>query len=188
MTNEEYLLHLQYIDEELYELLQDSEIDEAFDIIIKDRFPGAYDSVSEQLFSHSLSQTKLTELDTLIHSVPPTQTLGEYILSLVNQRNFIKDSDVYTPALIRREQWHKIIHGKIKKTSMDHLFRIASALKLSDKEMLQLLSKGGYSTDELNNKRGILITFCFREHVYDLRDIEEFLLKYNLPSICPTEN
>lgn len=75
------------------------------------------------------------------------------------------------------------MNNKISTPSLNKLLRISAALKLNLSESKDLLATAGYSLNELKNPKGIIISYCFNNMIYDIYDLDEILLDNNQPGL-----
>ena len=86
----------------------------------------------------------------------------------------LKDSDVYNKVNIDRRLFSKIRSNKDYHPSKETIILLGIALELSEEEIEDLLGKASYSLP-MNTTYDLIIRFCFKEHIYDLFQINEFL-------------
>ena len=90
----------------------------------------------------------------------------------------LKDSDVYNKVNIDRRLFSKIRSNKDYHPSKETIILFGIALELSENEIEELLSKASYSLP-MNNNFDLIIRFCFKEKIYDVNTINEFLYEHN---------
>ena len=95
------------------------------------------------------------------------------MLSYINIKH-MRDSDVYKAAQIDRRLFSKIVSDRTYKPSKDTCIALSLALKLSLSEANDILSRAGYALSH-SSKRDVVIEYFFREHIYNLADINEIL-------------
>ena len=95
----------------------------------------------------------------------------------------LKDSDVYNKVDIDRRLFSKIRSNKNYHPSKETVILLGVALELNEKELESLLDKASYSLP-MNNTFDLIIRFCFKEKIYDINQINEFLYEHN----CRTLN
>lgn len=124
---------------------------------------------------------KLKDLISKIH----TETYYQYILKLMNEKN-LTSVEIYTKALISKEQFSKIIGGKNNRKpyipKKQWLLRIAFAMELSFDETTNLLNKAGHAFIEFD-KSDFVFIFFLKNKIYEPCDIEDLLKHNNLPSL-----
>ena len=109
-------------------------------------------------------------------------TFQTKLFKLIDERN-MKDSDVYNKVNIDRRLFSKIRSNKDYHPSKETIILLGIALELSEEELEQLLEKASYSLP-MNTEYDLIIRFCFKEKIYDVMKINEFLYDYH----CKTLN
>jgi hypothetical protein len=104
-------------------------------------------------------------------------TFQTYLFKLIDERE-LKDSDVYNKVNIDRRLFSKIRSNKDYHPSKETIILFGLALELSENEIEELLSKASYSLP-MNNNFDLIIRFCFKEKIYDVNTINEFLYEHN---------
>ena len=104
--------------------------------------------------------------------------LFEYI-----DKNNLKDSDVYNRVNIDRRLFSKIRSNKDYHPSKETVILLGIALKFNEYEIEDLLKSASYSLP-MNTTYDLIIRFCFKEGIYDINQINEFLYDHN----CKTLN
>lgn len=104
--------------------------------------------------------------------------LFEYI-----DKNNLKDSDVYNKVNIDRRLFSKIRSNKDYHPSKETVILLGIALKLNEYEIEDLLKSASYSLP-MNTTYDLIIRFCFKEGIYDINKINEFLYDHD----CKTLN
>ena len=89
----------------------------------------------------------------------------------------LTDSEVYNKVNIDRRLFSKIRNENYH-PSKETVILLGIALKLSEEEIEDLLHKASYSLPK-NNVYDLIIRFCFKEKIYDLDKINEFLYDHN---------
>ncbi|MBR3198445.1 MAG: hypothetical protein IKG27_00345 [Bacilli bacterium] len=95
----------------------------------------------------------------------------------------LKDSDVYNKVNIDRRLFSKIRSDKNYHPSKETVILLGIALELTEKEIEDLLEKASYSLPK-NTTYDLIIRFCFKEKIYNINQINEFLYDHN----CKTLN
>ena len=90
----------------------------------------------------------------------------------------LKDSDVYNKVNIDRRLFSKIRSDKNYHPSKETVILLAIALELNEDELDDLLLSASYSLPK-NNYFDLIIRFCFKERIFDLFKINEFLEEYD---------
>lgn len=95
------------------------------------------------------------------------------LLDFIDTRH-MRDSDVYKAAQIDRRLFSKIVSDRSYKPAKDTCIALALALRLTLSDANDFLSRAGYVLSH-STPRDIVIEYFFREHIYDLNDINEVL-------------
>ena len=90
----------------------------------------------------------------------------------------LKDSDVYNKVSIDRRLFSKIRSNKDYHPSKETIILLGIALELTEEELEDLLTSASYSLP-MNTTYDLIIRFCFKEKIYDLNQINEFLYDHN---------
>ena len=104
-------------------------------------------------------------------------TFQTKLFKLIDERS-LKDSDVYNKVDIDRRLFSKIRSNKEYHPSKDTVILLGLALELDENEIEDLLKSASYSLP-MNSTYDLIIRFCFKEHIYDLNQVNEFLYDYN---------
>ena len=100
-------------------------------------------------------------------------TFVDKMLEHISKRH-MRDSDVYKAAQVDRRLFSKIVSDREYKPAKDTCVAFALALRLTLSEAEDLLSRAGYTLSH-SNKRDVVIEYFFKEHIYDLDDINGVL-------------
>ena len=119
-----------------------------------------------------------------------TGSIGEYIdkekeedtfqmklFNMIDSKN-LKDSDVYNKVNIDRRLFSKIRSDKEYHPSKETILLLGIALECSEEEIEDLLESASYSLPK-NSTYDLILRFCFKEHIYNLSQINEFLYDHN---------
>ena len=90
----------------------------------------------------------------------------------------LKDSDVYNKVSIDRRLFSKIRSNKDYHPSKETIILLSIALELTEEELVDLLTSASYSLP-MNTTYDLIIRFCFKEKIYDINQINEFLYDHN---------
>ena len=90
----------------------------------------------------------------------------------------LKDSDVYNKVNIDRRLFSKIRSNKDYHPSKETIILLGISLELTENEIEELLASASYSLPK-NTIFDLIIRFCFKEKIYDLNQINEFLYDHN---------
>lgn len=104
-------------------------------------------------------------------------TFQTKLFNYIDSKN-LKDSDVYNKVDIDRRLFSKIRSNKNYHPSKETIILLGLALELTEKEIEDLLSSASYSLP-MNTTYDLIIRFCFKEKIYDLNQINEFLYDHN---------
>ena len=104
------------------------------------------------------------------------------LFELIDNKN-LKDSDVYNKVNIDRRLFSKIRSSEEYHPSKETVILLGVALELEEDEKEELLESAAYSLPK-NTTFDLIIRFCFKEHIYNLNQINEFLYDHN----CKTLN
>ena len=108
-------------------------------------------------------------------------TFQTLLFKYIDERG-LKDSDVYNKVNIDRRLFSKIRSDKNYHPSKETVILLGISLELNEDEIETLLSSAAYSLPK-NNEYDLIIRFCFKEKIYDLNQINEFLYDYNLKTL-----
>ena len=89
----------------------------------------------------------------------------------------LKDSDVYNKVHLDRRLFSKIRNDIDYHPSKETVILLGISLELNEDEIEQLLESASYSLPK-NNYYDLIIRFCFKEKIYDLKTINDFLDEY----------
>ena len=89
----------------------------------------------------------------------------------------LKDSDVYNKVHLDRRLFSKIRNDIDYHPSKETVILLGISLELSEEEIEDLLESASYSLPR-NNYYDLIIRFCFKEGIYDLKTINDFLDEY----------
>lgn len=90
----------------------------------------------------------------------------------------LKDSDVYNKVHLDRRLFSKIRSDINYHPSKETVILLGISLELNENEIEKLLESASYSLPR-NNYYDLIIRFCFKEKIYDLKTINDFLEEYN---------
>ena len=109
-------------------------------------------------------------------------TFQTLLFKYIDDRN-LKDSDVYNKVNIDRRLFSKIRSNRNYHPSKETIILLGIALELNENEIEELLNSASYSLP-YNTEYDLIIRFCFKEGIYDINQINEFLYDHN----CKTLN
>ncbi len=99
------------------------------------------------------------------------------LFNYIDRKN-LKDSDVYNKVHIDRRLFSKIRSDINYHPSKETIILLALALELKEDELDLLLDSASYSLPK-NNYYDLIIRFCFKEHIYDLKNVNDLLEAYH---------
>lgn len=139
----------------------------------KDSLRDNYDSSTIQRTMRTMSSSTpaariLKELDENTN-----MTFVDKMLEHINKRH-MREPDVYKAAQVDRRLFSKIISDREYKPAKDTCVAFALALRLTLSEAEDLLSRAGYTLSH-SSKRDVVIEYFFKEHIYNLHDINAVL-------------
>lgn len=109
-------------------------------------------------------------------------TFQTKLFNIIDQKE-LKDSDVYNKVGIDRRHFSKIRSNIDYHPSKETVILLGIALELTEEEIEELLKSASYSLPK-NTTYDLIIRFCFKEKIYNLNQINEFLYDHN----CNTLN
>lgn len=101
--------------------------------------------------------------------------LVTYLYYLMD-RSGLDAPSLYQKANLSRQLYSSIISGK-SKPSLNVLIKIAFALQLNNHECKLLLKKASYTLSS-SSTFSLIIRYCIENRIYDLRQLNEYLLAY----------
>ena len=105
--------------------------------------------------------------------------------SINNYINDEKEENTFQTLLFKyidKRLFSKIRSDKNYHPSKETIILLGISLELNEDEIETLLSSAAYSLPK-NNEYDLIIRFCFKEKIYDLNQINEFLYDYNLKTL-----
>lgn len=118
-----------------------------------------------------------SSINTYIDSNKSENKFQTLLFKYIDERD-LKDSDVYNKVHIDRRLFSKIRSDVNYHPSKDTVILLGISLELSEDEIEKLLESASYSLPK-NNYYDLIIRFCFKEKIYDLKTINDFLEEYN---------
>ena len=118
-----------------------------------------------------------SSINNFINNNKDEDTFQTKLFKLIDDRN-LKDSDVYNKANIDRRLFSKIRSDKDYHPSKETIILFGLALELNEFEIEDLLKSASYSLP-MNTTYDLVIRFCFKEHIYNIQKVNEFLYDYN---------
>lgn len=114
-----------------------------------------------------------SDINTYINENKDEDTFQTKLFKLIDDRE-LKDSDLYNKVDIDRRLFSKIRSNKDYHPSKETVILLGLGLELSEKEIEDLLESASYSLP-MNTTFDLIIRFCFKEHIYDVGTVNEFL-------------
>ena len=112
-------------------------------------------------------------INTYINNNKDDNTFQKKLFKLIDDRN-LKDSDVYNKVDIDRRLFSKIRSNTDYHPSKETIILFGIALELDELEIEDLLKSASYSLP-MNSTFDLIIRFCFKEKIYNINTINEFL-------------
>ena len=128
------------------------------------------------------AEETLSPINNYINNNIDESTFQTELFKYIDSKN-LKDSDVYNKVNIDRRLFSKIRSNKDYHPSKETVILLGIALELNESEIENLLEKASYSLP-MNTTYDLIIRFCFKEKIYDINQINEFLYDHN----CKTLN
>ena len=116
-------------------------------------------------------------INTFIHEHKDEDTFQTKLFQFIDDKG-LKDSYVYKKVNIDRRLFSKIRSNKNYHPSKETIILFGLALNLSEEEIEDLLNSASYSLP-MNTEFDLIIRFCFKEHIYDVNTVNNFLYDYN---------
>lgn len=134
----------------------------------------------DDTFSKARATGDYSDLKPVLEKVV-NQTFVDKVNEYIQKRE-LSVTSVYKAAQMDRRLFSKVMSDHEYKPSKDTAIAISLALHLTVDEVTDLLDRAGYSLST-SSKRDIVIEYFFREHIYDLTDINMVLDKLEMKSI-----
>jgi len=126
--------------------------------------------------------TKRKDINFYIESNREEETFQTKLFQYIDSKN-LKDSEVYNKVNIDRRLFSKIRSDKNYHPSKETIILLGVALELTEEEIEDLLESASYSLP-MNTTYDLIIRFCFKEKIYNINKINEFLYDHD----CNTLN
>ncbi len=145
----------------------------------KKTFTGLFKMARSSFFEESLGEAcyDYSEINNFIDKNKDENTFQTKLFKYIDDKN-LKDSDVYNKARIDRRLFSKIRSDINYHPSKETVILLALALELSEYEVEDLLESASYSLPK-NTTYDLIIRFCFKECIYDINQINEFLYDHD---------
>lgn len=127
-----------------------------------------------------LNNYQTLKVDNFINGSNKESHFQELLFKYIDDRS-LKDSDVYNKVHIDRRLFSKIRSDINYHPSKETVILLGLSLKLNEDEIDKLLNSASYSLPK-NNIYDLIIRFCFKEGIYELKDVNDLLETYNCKS------
>lgn len=124
-----------------------------------------------------LSNYQTSKVDDYINESNKESHFQELLFKYIDDRA-LKDSDVYNKVHIDRRLFSKIRSDINYHPSKETVILLGLSLKLNEEEIDKLLNSASYSLPK-NSIYDLIIRFCFKEGIYELKDVNDLLETYN---------
>lgn len=118
-----------------------------------------------------------SEIDNYIETSKEKNTFQTKLFNYIDERK-LTDSEVYNKVGIDRRLFSKIRSNKDYHPSKETVILLGVSLQLTEDELEDLLESASYSLPK-NNTYDLIIRFCFKEKIYNLNQINDFLFDHN---------
>ena len=142
---------------------------------IKRAFLGSYAKAAPM--EDYCSMEASSNINNYINDNKEEDTFQTKLFNYIDSKN-LKDSDVYNKVNIDRRLFSKIRSNKDYHPSKETIILLGIALELTEEEIEDLLTSASYSLP-MNTTYDLIIRFCFKEKIYNLNQINEFLYDHN---------
>lgn len=142
---------------------------------IKREFFGTFKAKAAPMEDYCSMET--SSINNYINDNKEEDTFQTKLFKFIDSKD-LKDSDVYNKVNIDRRLFSKIRSNKDYHPSKETIILLGIALELTEEEIEDLLSSASYSLP-MNTTYALIIRFCFKEKIYNLNQINEFLYDHN---------
>ena len=142
---------------------------------IKREFFGTFKAKAAPMEDYCSMET--SSINNYINDNKEEDTFQTKLFNYIDSKN-LKDSDVYNKVNIDRRLFSKIRSNKDYHPSKETIILLGIALELTEEEIEDLLTSASYSLP-MNTTYDLIIRFCFKEKIYNLNQINEFLYDHN---------
>ena len=149
----------------------------------KETFGGFFKKAST-FYDKSLFEEERYEydkIDNYIEKNKEKKTFQTKLFGYIDEKE-LADPEVYNKVGIDRRLFSKIRSNKDYHPSKETVILLGIALKLTEDEIEDLLESASYSLPK-NTTFDLIIRFCFKEKIYNLNQINEFLYDYNCKTL-----
>ena len=123
----------------------------------------------------------LKDVNNYINENKDENTFQTKLFSYIDNKE-LKDSDVYNKVNIDRRLFSKIRSNKDYHPSKETVILLGIALELTENEIEDSLESASYSLP-MNTTFDLIIRFCFKERIYNLNQVNEFLYDHNCKTL-----
>lgn len=142
---------------------------------IKREFFGTFKAKAAPMEDYCSMET--SSINNYINDNKEEDTFQTKLFKFIDSKD-LKDSDVYNKVNIDRRLFSKIRSNKDYHPSKETIILLGIALELTEEEIEDLLTSASYSLP-MNTTYDLIIRFCFKEKIYSLNQINEFLYDHN---------
>ena len=121
------------------------------------------------------------EIDNYIEKNKEKKTFQSKLFGYIDEKE-LTDPEVYNKVGIDRRLFSKIRSNNDYHPSKETIILLGIALNLTEDEIEDLLESASYSLPK-NTTFDLIIRFCFKEKIYNLNQINEFLYEHNCKTL-----
>ncbi len=143
----------------------------------REAFIGVIKAVKKAPAMEEMECCGSADISSYIKKEKEEDTFQTKLFQLIDQKE-LKDSDVYNKVNVDRRLFSKIRSNKDYHPSKETIILLGIALELTEEEIEDLLTSASYSLP-MNTTYDLIIRFCFKEKIYNLNQINEFLYDHN---------
>ena len=129
----------------------------------------------------AMSSARSASIQDFINENKEEDTFQTLLFKYIDNKN-LKDSDVYNKVNMDRRLFSKIRSNVDYHPTKETIILLGIALELTESELEELLEKASYSLPK-NQVFDLIIRFCFKEKIYDLNQINEFLFDHKCKTL-----
>lgn len=149
-------------------------LNEYLDLYLKPVERGTFFKSSKMVGSRTnINYEYASDINTYINDNKDDNTFQTKLFKLIDERG-LKDSDVYNKVDIDRRLFSKIRSNRDYHPSKETIILLGLGLELNEIEIEELLESASYSLP-MNTTFDLIVRFCFKEHIYDVSTVNEFL-------------
>ena len=135
------------------------------------------ENMEKKSFFKRLMKSVIYEEEALNTYEESSMPVGTTFYKSSNINKGLKDSDVYNKVHIDRRLFSKIRSDSKYHPKKETVILLGLSLELTEDEIDKLLETLSYSLPK-NNYFDLIIRFCFKERIYDIMTINDFLDSY----------